>query len=203
MLRVCWGARGARSLLVFLGGCVWKFFGLGCFGVQVPVGNNRGEGWGVRGIPQVPGAPRTTHGAEFPAWRGLSSLERDVSSGNGNAASPLLHSRSRTGREAQQPPSLGAEEDPEKETPPAPECGQDQARLPSHPGRRTHGIRKEQENPTAKTSGTFNPGAPGRAFCSPRAEPRAPRRFRTPLPADFMAITQICSFLSFNQAAPS
>lgn len=49
----------------------------------------------------------------------------------------------------------------------------------------THGIRREQENPTAKTSGTFNPGAPGRAFCSPRAEPRAPRRFRTPLPSRF------------------
>lgn len=53
------------------------------------------------------------------------------------------------------------------------------------PPHRTHGSRREQENPTAKTSGTFNPGAPDRAFCSPRAEPRAPRRFRTPLPSRF------------------
>lgn len=59
------------------------------------------------------------------------------------------------------------------------------ALAPESPPRRTLGIRKEQGNPTAKTSGTFNPGAPGRAFCSPRAEPRAPRRFRTPLPGRF------------------
>lgn len=54
------------------------------------------------------------------------------------------------------------------------------------PRRRTRGIRREQENHTAKTSGTFNPGAAaGRAFCSPHAETSAPRRFRTPLPSRF------------------
>lgn len=180
------GRQGCQEPVHFFGAVrVWKFFGLGFFGVQVMAGNNCGEGWGVRGIPQVPGAPHTMRGAEFSAWPGFASLERDASSGNGNAASPPLHSRSRTGLQAQQPPSSGAEEDPEKETPPAPERGQDGPWLPSHPPRRTLGIRKEQENPTAKTSGTFNPGAPGRAFCSPRAEPRAPRRFRTPLPGRF------------------
>lgn len=54
MLRVCWGARGSRSqFLFFFRG---EFFGLGFLGVQVMAGNDRGEGWGVRGIPLVPGA---------------------------------------------------------------------------------------------------------------------------------------------------
>lgn len=148
------GRQGCQEPVHFFGGvCVWKFFGLGFFGVQVMAGNNCGEGWGVRGIPQVPGAPHTMRGAEFSAWPGFASLERDASSGNGNAASPPLHSRSRTGLQAQQPPSSGAEEDPEKETPPAPERGQDGPWLPSHPPAAHSGSGKSRKTPLLKPAG--------------------------------------------------
>lgn len=186
MLRVCWGARGARSQFTFFFGgvCVWKFFGLSFFGVQVMAGNNCGEGWGVRGIPQVPGAPHTMRGAEFSAWPGFASLERDASSGNGNASSaapfPVSDRAANTAT-----PQFRSRGGPRKGNPACARARAGRALAPESPPRRTLGIRKEQGNPTAKTSGTFNPGAPGRAFCSPRAEPRAPRRFRTPLPGRF------------------
>lgn len=185
MLRVCWGARGARSQFTFLGGCVCGSFSVWVSsGFRLWQGTTVGRDGGCGASRKCPvprtrcAEPNSQPGRGSPRWNGMRAA------GTGMPPPPL-HSRSRTGLQAQQPPSSGAEEDPEKETPPAPERGQDGPWLPSHPPRRTLGIRKEQENPTAKTSGTFNPGAPGRAFCSPRAEPRAPRRFRTPLPGRF------------------
>lgn len=60
------------------------------------------------------------------------------------------------------------------------------ARFPSHPPAAHTAPGESRKTPVLQpSSGTFNPGAPGRAFCSPRAAPRAPRRFRTPLPSRF------------------
>lgn len=58
---------------------MWKFFGLGFLGVQVLAGNACREGWGA-------GHPASAHGAEITAGPGLTPLEQDASSGNGNAA---------------------------------------------------------------------------------------------------------------------
>lgn len=100
------------------------FWGVVCgsFLVWVSSGFRNGcwEGWGVRGIPQCRVPVPTMHGAEFTARQ---EREQDASSGHGNAASPPLHSRSQVGLRAQRPPDLGAEDDPEKETPSAGRSG--------------------------------------------------------------------------------
>lgn len=156
------------------------FFGLGFLGVQ---GMALGRDGGCGASRKCPVPVCTMHGDEFTAWPGLTPLEQDAS---GNVASPPLHSRARSGLEAQPPPSLGANDAPKRRPRPWPGASRTGpgSRVPPTP-RRTPGIGREQENPTAKTSGTFNPGAPGRAFCSPRAEASAPRRSRTPLPSRF------------------
>lgn len=122
----------------------------------------------------------TMHGAEFPAWPGLrmrAGMSPPRSSIPGLGA----------GWKHSHPPDWEQRMTPKRKPRLCPGAGSTGpgSRVVPPPPRRTHGIRREQENPTAKSSGTFNPGAPGRAFCSPRAQPSAPRRSRTPLPSRF------------------
>lgn len=196
------GVPGASSY--FFGGCVWKFFGLGILGVQVMAGNDCWEGWGVRGIPQAPGAgaydarsrihsPAGAH----PAGTGCERWERE----RRLPAAPFPVS-GRAGSTAK-PPNLGAEDDPEKQTPPAPECGQDRPWLLSDAPAAHTGAGGSRKTPPLKPAGLFIQVLPAVPSAPPAPSPGLPAASARRFAADFMAITQICSFLSFSRAAPS
>lgn len=185
MLRVCWGARGARSQFTFFGGCVCGSFSVWVSsGFRLWQGTTVGRDGGCGASRKCPvprtrcAEPNSQPGRGSPRWNGMRAAgtgmpppRRSIPGlgpGCKHSNPPVQEQRRTPKRKPRLRPSAGRTGLGSRVTP-----------------RRTLGIRKEQGNPTAKTSGTFNPGAPGRAFCSPRAEPRAPRRFRTPLPGRF------------------
>lgn len=144
---------------------------LGAFlGIQVIIGNGcfflHLEGWGGGGCGAPrdspclrgggfrarPGAPLAITGCGRRGW-GLgwgweSRLPAALLPHRAGSTATLQIERRARPRKAN--PNLGRTDPGSRVTPPSP--------------RRTHRIRKEQENPLLKTSRTFNPGDPGLVF---------------------------------------
>lgn len=114
------------------------------------------------------------------------------------AAFPVPH---RAG--AQQTPSLGAEDDPEKENPARSRVRAGAALAPELPPAAHTGSGESRKTPLLKPAGLLIQVLPAVPSAPPAPSRGLPAASARRFPADFMAITQKCSLLSFSPAAPS
>lgn len=204
MLRVCWGARGARSQFTFLGGCVCGSFSVWVSsGFRLWQGTTVGRDGGCGASRKCPvprtrcAEPNSQPGGGSRRWNGMRGAgtgmpppRRSIPGlgpGCKHSNPPVQEQRRTPKRKPRLRPSAGRTGLGSRVTPPAAHSGSG----------------KSRKTPLLKPAGLLIQVLPAVPSAPPAPSRGLPAASARRFPADFMAITQICSFLSFNQAAPS